>query len=70
MATKLYEIKGKNKESNDTTWDNTIFLVCTVGILFSVIAFCVITDRKKKVADESANDIEEEDNTPTLTINQ
>ena len=71
MATKLYEIKGKNKKSNESSnWDNTIFLVCTVGILFSTIAFCVITDRKQKVADKSTNDIEEEDNTPTLTVNQ
>ena len=46
MATKLYEIKGKNQESKDTSdWDNIVFLVCTVGILFSVILCFVISDR-------------------------
>lgn len=50
MATKLYQIKGQNapaKENND--WENAVVISLTVGILLAMIAFCVISQRKKRV---------------------
>jgi hypothetical protein len=43
MATKLYQMKAKTVPADENSdWENTVTIVVTVGILLSVIAFCVI----------------------------
>lgn len=56
MATKLYQVKASDlpaatKKTDD--WDLTLMVVGGVGILFAVIAICVVKQRKSRVNKEA-----------------
>ena len=64
LATKLYQLKGKEAEmEKESDWEITVAIVVSVGVLFFIIAGCIINDRNKKNnARQNATDIEEDVN--------